>query len=431
MQVSVEVTEGLGRKMTVSFPEERVTGEVQKRLQQMSRSASIKGFRPGKVPQKVLAKRYGKELRQEVIGELLQSTFYEAVTQESVQPAGAPTIESLTSEEGKDIEYTASFEVMPEVELADLSAITLEKPVGAVEDADLDKMMDKLRGQRTAWNSVDRASADGDRVTIDFKGSIDGEAFAGGSGEDMPVILGSNSMIEGFEAGLTGAKTGDELTLDLSFPEEYGNKDLAGKPVQFAITIKSVEAPELPELNDEFAADFGLEEGGIEALRAEVRANMERELDSRLRNEVKSAVMDKLLEANPVEVPQAMIDHEAETMAQQMRSQMHIPAGKSGVDINASMFSDQAKRRVSLGLVIGELIKANELKVDADRLRAEVERLAAGYEQPQQVIDWYYGDASRLQEVESLALEELAVEFVLSKANVTEKKVGFEEATNG
>ncbi len=431
MQVSVEVTEGLGRKMTISFPEERVTGEVQKRLQQMGRTASIKGFRPGKVPAKVLAQRYGKDLRQEVIGELLQSTFFEAVTQENVQPAGAPTIESLTNEEGKDIEYTASFEVMPEVELNDISAIALEKPVGAVEDADLEKMMDKLRSQKSNWNAVKRAAADGDRVTIDFKGSIDGEEFPGGAGEDMPVVLGSSSMIEGFEAGLVGAKSGDELTLDLSFPEEYGNKELAGKPVQFAITIKSVEEPELPELNDEFAADFGIEEGGIEALRAEVRANMERELDSRLRNDVKTVVMDKLLEANPVEVPQAMIDHEAETMAQQMRSQMHIPAGKSGVDINADMFSEQAKRRVSLGLVIGELIKANELKVDADRLRAEVERLAAGYEQPQQVIDWYYGDKSRLQEVESLALEELAVEFVLSKANVTEKKVGFEETTNG
>lgn len=430
MQVSVEKTEGLGRRMTVSIPDERISSKVQKRLQQMSRTASLKGFRPGKVPMKVLEQRYGVGVRQEVIGEVMQSSFYEAVTQEKLQPAGSPKIEPVSMEKGKDVEYTATFEVMPEVELADLSGIKLEKIKAEVTDADLDKMMENLRKQRTAWKEVERKAKDGDRVTIDFAGTIDGESFKGGSGENLPVTLGSGSMIEGFEDGLLGAKPGDELTLDLKFPEDYANKEVAGKDVQFAVKVTKVEEAELPEMDDEFAKSFGVEEGGMEKLREEVRGNMQHEMESHLNAEFKNQVMDKLLEANPVEVPQALIEHEAETMANHMRQQMYTPSGKSGVNIEASMFEEQAKRRVSLGMIVSEVIDKNNLEVDDERVRSEVERMAAGYEKPEEVVNWYYGDPNRLAEVRSLALENLVVEWIAEQAQIEEVGKNFDEIMN-
>jgi trigger factor len=316
---------------------------------------------------------------------------------------------------------------MPEVTLADVKGAKLEKRSAEVNDADLEKMMETLLKQRASWEEVDRGAESDDRLNIDFNGTIDGEEFSGNSGQNVPVTIGSGRMIAGFEEGLIGAKAGDELTLDLTFPEDYAHKEVAGKPVQFAVKVNSVEASKLPELDEEFAKGFGIGDGSLDSLRNEVRQNMEREMKQALSEGNKQAVMDKLLELNEIEVPQALVEQEAEALKQQMQQQMHIPDGKQGVQLENSMFTEQAQRRVSLGMILSELIKSQDLKADDDKVRAKVEELAATYDEPQQVIDWYYGDKSRLSQVESLVLEEAVVDWVLEQADVTEKSGSFDE----
>ena len=333
------------------------------------------------------------------------------VDQEKLQPAGMPTVEPTVNEEGKGLQYTATFEVMPEVKLADLSGAKLEKVAAEVTDADLDDMIENLRKQRTEWKEVKRKSKKGDRLNIDFTGTIDGEEFSGNSGKNVPIILGSGRMIEGFEKGLIGAKTGEEHTLELQFPEDYAHKEVAGKPVKFQVTVNSVEAPELPEVNEEFAKGFGIGDGSLEALRAEVRKNMERELAQAVSGKNKQAVMDKLMELNTVEVPQALIDNEAEHLKQQMMQQMYTPNGKSGADLDASLFRGQAERRVILGMLVSEAIKANELKVDEAKIKAKVDEIASTYEKPEEVINWYMADKSRLGQIENLLLEDEVVDW--------------------
>jgi trigger factor len=427
MQVSVEATSALERRMTVEVPEERIDGEVKNRLQRLSRTAKVKGFRPGKVPLKVVAQQYGKQVRDEVVGEVIQATYFEAINQEKLQPAGMPSVEPTVNEEGKSLQYTATFEVMPEVELADISGAKLEKVTAEVTDADLDEMIENLRKQRTEWKQVKRKSKKGDRLNIDFTGTIDGEEFSGNSGQNVPLVLGSGRMIEGFEKGLTGAKAGEEHTLDLQFPEDYGHKEVAGKPVQFQVKVNSVEAPELPEVDEEFAKGFGIGDGSLEALRTEVRQNMERELAQAVSTKNKQAVMDTLMELNTVEVPQALIDNEAEHLKQQMMQQMYTPEGKSGADLDASLFKGQAERRVILGMLVSEAIKANELKVDEDKIKAKVEEIAATYEKPEEVVNWYMADKSRLSQIENLLLEDEVVDWVFSKADVSESKSSFKD----
>jgi trigger factor len=428
MQVSVETTAGLERRMTVQVPEDRIASEVDSRLRQLARTTSIKGFRPGKVPFKMVQQRYADQVRQEVLGDVIQSTYFEAVTQEKLRPAGYPSFEPKSLEQGKGIEYVATFEIMPEITLAGFDGVTIEKPVASVTDADVDTMLETLRKQNAGWQAVERGAADGDRITIDFKGTIDGAEFQGNKGENVPVTLGGKRMIAGFEEGLVGAKAGEERTLDLQFPDNYGYKEVAGKPVQFKVSVKQVEEPQLPELDDAFAAKFGVE-GGIAALRGEVRANMERELEQRLSSLVKQQVMDKLLEINNITVPQALVMQESQALAQQMRENMQLPADKSG-SLSPSMFEEQAKKRVTLGLILAELVQCHNLKVDADALRRKVEQMAAGYDQPDEVVKWFYADKRRLGEVESMALEERVVEWVLGQVQVTEKSQGFNDLMN-
>jgi len=427
MQVSIEETGSLERRLNVAVPQERIEKEVQSRLQRLSRTAKVKGFRPGKVPMKVVAQQYGRQVRDEVVGEVIQSSYFEAINQEKLQPAGMPSIEPKVMEEGKDLEYTATFEVMPKVELAEVAGARLEKTVAEVSDEDLEKMLENLRQQRTSWKEVKRKAKKGDRLNIDFTGTIDGEAFAGNSGQNVPITIGSGRMIDGFEKGLTGAKAGEELTLDLQFPEEYPHKEVAGKPVQFQVKVNSVEAPELPELDEEFARSFGIGDGSLDSLRQEVRQNMERELKQALAARNKQAAMDKLMELNKVEVPAALVDQEAEGLKRQMMQQMYTPQGKSGVDLDASMFREQAERRVTLGLVLSELIKSREIKVSEEQLRAKVEEIAATYEKPEEVVKWYYSDKKRLSEVESLALEDAVVDWVFAQGDVSEKQSRFDE----
>lgn len=427
MQVSVETTSGLERRMTVGIPADRIENEVNKRLQQTAKRARVDGFRPGKVPMSVIRKRFGASAHQEVIGEVIQSSFYEAVMQEKLNPAGAPSVEPKSMEEGKDFEYIATFEVYPEVTLAGFESISVERPESEVTDADVDTMLETLRKQNTRFEAVERAAENGDQVTIDFVGKIDGEAFQGGTANGTNLVLGSGRMIPGFEEGLVGAKAGDSLTLNVTFPEDYQNLDLAGKAAEFETTVQEVAAPALPELDDEFFAQFGVTEGGLDGFRAEVRKNMERELRQAIKTKVKAQVMDGLLESNTVEVPKALISSEIDRLREQAVQQF------GGGNFNASqlpaeLFEEQAKRRVSLGLIVAEVVKQNDIKPDNDRVRAMVEELASAYQEPEQVVNWYYQNEQQLGEIQSVVLEEQVVDTVLQKAQVTDKKVAYEEA---
>lgn len=426
MQVSVETTSSIERRMTVGVPAERIETEVNKRLQQTARRAKIPGFRPGKVPMNIIRQRYEDSARQEVLGDLIQSSFYEAVVQEKLNPAGAPSVEPKAFEKGQALEYVATFEVFPEFEVTGLESIAVERLQAEVSDADVDNMLDILRKQNTRFEVVERAAENGDQLNIDFVGTVDGEVFAGGSAKGAPLVLGSGRMIPGFEEGLVGAKAGEERVLSVTFPEDYQNLDLAGKAAEFAVTVNSVAAPQLPELNDDFFALFGVKEGGLEGFRAEVRKNMERELRQAIKSKVKSQVMDGLLAANSVEVPKALVGNEVNRLRVQAVQQ--FGGSIDPQQLPAELFEEQAKRRVQLGLLVAEVVKQFEIKADEERVRALIEEMAAAYQEPEQVVAWYYKNAQQLDEVRSVVLEEQVVDTVLQKANVTDKQVSCEEA---
>ncbi|MET0092824.1 MAG: trigger factor [Sedimenticola sp.] len=427
MQVSVESSEGLERRMTVELPVEQVNEAVEKRLKEVARTARLDGFRPGKVPMSVVRKRYSAEVRSEVFGDLVQSTYFQALAQEKLQPAGEPVVEPLEKDADQGIGYIATFEVMPEITLQDISDKEIKRPVAEVTDEDFAAMMDKLRNQRTTWNDVDRAAQDGDQVTIDFVGKVDGEAFEGGTANSVPLVLGSNSMIEGFESGLVGAAADEERNLDLQFPEDYRVDSLAGKAATFEVKVTKVAEPVLPEVDDEFAKAFGIAEGGVEALNKEIRSNMERELEDKIRNSLKDQAMEVLLEANPVDVPAVLVKQEAEALVQQMRANMAQQGHNSEMDLPVSLFEDQAKRRVTLGLVIGEVIKEHNIELDTDRVRERVEQFAQSYEKPQEVIDYYYGNKQQLAAIENVVLEDQVVDWVLDQAKVEDAPAAFAE----
>ncbi len=426
MQVSVESEGGLQRKLTVAVPEDTIEQAVQTRLQNLTRTAKIKGFRSGKVPLKVVKQHYGIQVRQEVLGEVIQSSFYEAVSREKLRPASSPNISTQQAEFGQGLEYTATFEVYPEIQVADISGVTIEKQVSDIADSDLDEMIDTIRKQQIQWDVVDKVAETGDQITVDFKGIIDGEAFDGGTGQDMSVEIGKGSMIKGFEEGLVGLKLDDEKTLELTFPEEYHAKNLAGKDVQFEIKVKNVKAAKLPEIDEEFAKAMGIADGNIEKMREAVKNNMQRELDARMKSSVKQAVMDKLLETNKIDIPEALIQEESQVLLKQMQSNLTQQGmQQSQLSLDASMFKGQAEKRVALGLIMTELVKQQQIKADADKVRNFIEEMASTYDKPEDVIKWYYGDKQRMAEVESIVMEEQIVDWVLGQSNIEEKAVSF------
>ncbi|MDR9437448.1 MAG: trigger factor [Thiohalophilus sp.] len=429
MQVSVEATGGLERRMTVNVDEERIASAVDDRLKNMTHTVKLKGFRKGKVPFKVVKQHYGKQVRDEVVGEVVQSTFYEAVSQEKLQPAGNPNFDDLKNEPGQGLAYTATFEIYPEFELAPMAEQTVEKPVTEIGEADIDKMIETIRKQNVSWQSVEREAKEGDRVTLDFKGMVDGEAFEGGSGEGMQVELGSGRMIPGFEDGLMGAKAGEDRTLNVTFPDNYHVETLAGKPAVFETHINSVEEAVLPEVDAEFAKQLGVESGDLTEMRNEVRANMQRELDERLRAKLKEAVIETLLAANSIDVPKSLVENEERTLLQQMLQNL-ASQGMQQQDLsglNPEMFKEQAEKRVTLGLIMSEIVKANDLKVEPEQVKARIREIAAPYEQPEEVVKWYQSDRQRLSEIESLVFEDQVVDWVVDQAKVVEKPVSFDE----
>jgi len=426
MQVSVENTSALERRMTIAVPAERVETEVNKRLQQTARRAKVAGFRPGKVPMSVIRQRYEEAARQEAFGDLVQSSFYEAVVEQKLNPAGAPAVEPKSFEKGKDLEYVAIFEVFPEFTVAGFDSINVERLSAEVADADLDNMLEVLRKQNTRFETVERAAQIDDQVNIDFVGKVDGEEFAGGSAKGTQLVLGSGRMIPGFEDGLVGAKAGEERVVNVTFPEDYQNLDLAGKAAEFTITVNSVSAPQLPELNEEFFAQFGIKETTLEGFRTEVRKNMERELRQAIKTKVKNQVMDGLLAANPIEVPKALLENEVNRLRVQAVQQ--FGGNIKPEQLPAELFEEQAKRRVVLGLIVAEVVKQFDLKPDEGKVREMIEEMASAYQEPEQVISWYYKNDQQLNEVRSVVLEEQVVDTVLQKATVTDKSVSYEEA---
>ena len=431
MQVSVETTQGLERRLTITVPADSVDSAVKSRLQQLAKTQRINGFRPGKVPVSVIQKRFGEAVRQEVAGDVMQQNFYQAVIQEKITPAGMPKFELTKDQQGEDLEYVASFEVYPEVEVKGVEDLEIEKPVVEISDEDLDNMMQTLQKQHASWAEVERAAEDGDRVVMDFVGKIDGEEFDGGKAEDFALELGKGRMIPGFEEPIVGAKAGDEVKVEVTFPEEYHAEALKGKDAVFDVTVKKVEGQELPELNEEFATLFGIQEGGVDALKDEVRKNMQRELDQTLKTQVKENVIAKLLEANEVEVPQALIDQEVEALREQAKQRFSQQGGGANMpELPAELFTDNAKRRVSIGLLLGEIIKQNELEADDEKVASLIETSASAYEDPQEVIDYYKNNDELMQQMKNVALEEQAIEWVLAKAKTQDVTKAFDEVMN-
>lgn len=420
MQVSVETGEGLERKLTVQVPAETVDAQVESRLKSMQNRVKVDGFRPGKVPFSVVKKRYAAQVFQEVAGDIMQNTFRDAVTQENLRPASAPSIEPKNFKLGQPLEYVATFEIYPELVLAPVSDLKIEKLAAEVKDKDVENLLETLRKQKASWTEVDRASATGDRITISFKGSIDGELFQGGSADNVPLVLGSGSMIPGFEEQLTGLVKDAETTINVTFPADYSASKLAGKSAEFAVSVAKVEAAELPEMDDAFAKDFGVAEGGIAKLREDVRDNMQRELGNRIQSDLKAKVMDKLLEANAILVPKAIVKEEAETLKQQASAQ-------TGSKKPLAAFMDEAERRVKLGMILGDLVKLSGLQVDRSKVDERIELMAKDYEQPGEFVNYYKSNPQLLRGVESLVVEDMIVDWVVSQAKVSTVESTFDE----
>lgn len=432
MQVSIQTTSGLERRLTIGVPAERVDSEVSERLKKASGNVRLDGFRPGKVPMRVLKQRFGAGIRQEVLGEVMSQSFGEAVVQENIKPAGQPQIEPKTIEEGKDLEYVATFEVFPDVEVKDFSSVEVEKLTAEVADSDVDNMIDTFRKQQATWETVERAAANEDQVNIDYAGTKDGEAFEGGSAEGSDLLLGSGSMIPGFEDGVVGMKAGEEKVVAVTFPEDYHSEELKGAAVEFKIKVNAVKEQKLAELNEELFAKYGVSDGGEDKFRADVKENMARELANAAKAKVKNQVMDGILALYPdMQIPKALAKQEIGVLRSQMMQQFGGMQQNQSLDLESllpdDMFNDQAERRVRLGLVLNEVISAEGIKADAEKVKETIEGFAATYEDPQEVINYYYGNQQQLQQVESMVIEDMVVDHILSKAKVTEKASSYDE----
>ncbi len=427
MQVSVEATGNIERKLSIVIPAERIDGEVDSRLKSMRGRVKIDGFRPGKVPMSVVSQQYGDSVYQEVVGELFQSTFYEAAEQESLRVAGMPKIEATVLEPGKDLEYNATFDIYPVFEIGDITKIEVKEPSVKIAAADVNEMIETLRKQQQEWKEVKRAAKKGDLLVIDFNGKVDGEEFEGGAAQDFSVELGAGRMLGDFEDALKGMKAGAEKDADVTFPDEYPEESLQGKTAQFALTVKTVSEPELPEMNADFIKKFGVEDGDEKKFKAEIKANMQREADQRVKSRIKQSVMEGLHELHEIDLPASLVEDEVK----QVRSEMQ--QNSQGADISSlpdEMFEDQAARRVKLGLIVGEIITKNKLEKDQTKVDEMLNSLAESYEDPQALIEYYRSDQQAMQTIEAAVMEEMIVDWVLDKAKVSEEKIKFTELMN-
>lgn len=429
MQVSLESTGAIGRRMTITIPADRIEDRVLKQLMSMGRNLKVPGFRPGKAPRKLVESRYGQQVMLEVAEQMINESYRDALGNEKVIPAGSPKIEAKTIERGKDLEFVAEFEVFPEVAKVSLEGEAVSRPVCEIAEADVDRTIESLRSRQTQWDVTEDAAADGDRLKIDFKGVIDGEPFEGGEGTGLEMVLGNGSMLPEFEAGLSGAKSGEERQVEVNFPEDYPGQAVAGKQAVFTVNVTEVAHPRLPEIDEEFVKSLGVEDGTEAALREEVRKNLERELKDRVRADVRNQVMEKLVAVNPIEIPAQIVEEEADRVLEATRERF-AQQGLKDMPVERERVLPEARRRVALGLIMREVVKSNEIRVDESRIRERVEEMASSYESPQEFIQWHYADRSRLANVEAMVLEEQVVEFLLESAEVTDKPVTFEEFVN-
>ncbi len=426
MQVSVESTGPLERRIAVEVPAERVEREVDNKLRALGRTAKIKGFRPGKVPLKVVQQQYGDQVRQEVLGDLLQATYSEALDQEKLQPAGRPRIEPEQQAPGEAFRYTAIIEVFPEVKLQGLDQIEVSRPLVEIGDDDVDKLLQRIRRQHAEWEPVERKSADGDQLVVDFEGSIDGEPFEGGKAEKATVELGAGRMLKDFEKGLTGVQAGQDLSFKVNFPKDYNAEHLAGKKAVFKAHVHSVSAPRLPEVDDAFAERLGMSEGGVSRLMEELRKSMEREVEQATQGRVKQQVLDQLYEKNPIELPTPLVDEEIRRLQQDMVQRMGM-GEDSQPDLPRELFEEEARKRVALGLLVGEVIREHEIRIEEDRVRQAIGRLVAGQENPEETARAYLSDPDTRRGIEAMVMEEQVVDLLLESATVKDQKTSFED----
>ncbi|MEM7466005.1 MAG: trigger factor [Pseudomonadota bacterium] len=432
MQVTVESPSKLERKLIVEVPEDDIKSQVNSRLKDLTKRVKVDGFRPGKIPFTVMQQRFGAQVREEVVGEVLRQSYAEALTEQDLRPAGEPVIDPVEAKKGEGLKFTAAFEVFPEVLLGPIEELAIERPSCDISDADVDKMVETLRNQHKSFAEVDRAGADGDQLTIDFVGTIDGETFQGGEAEGFELELGAGLMIDGFEDGLMGKKAGDDVSLDLNFPEKYQNEELAGKPVNFAISVKKVAEPALPALDEDFFKNFGVEEGGESAFREEIRENMDRERERALKQKLSRDALDQLHDANTLDLPKSLVDSEVQRMRQQTAQSMMqrgIDPAKMGLD-DSEALTEAASKRVKLGLLMAEMVKQAEIKADPAKVRETIEGMAASYEDSAAVVKWYYDDPQRLQEIEAMCLEEEAVNWMVERAQTTDVSISFDDLMN-
>jgi len=428
MQVSVSSTGPLERQLSVQVPETQISQEVHNRLQSLAKTARIDGFRPGKAPMKLLERRYATRVREEVIGELLRRSFADAVTQEQLRPAGRPVFDPLIAAPGEGLSYTATFEIYPQIALNPIADLQLTKVTAEITDSDVDRMIETLRRQRRSWTQVERGAESGDKVTLDFRGTVEGKEYSGNSAEDFELELGAGRFIAGFEEAVIGKSVGIHR-FSVSFPDDFYHKELAGRSADFEVNIKRVAEARLPALDAEFFQAFGVSNGSTETFRAAVRRNMERERDQAAGALLRRSALGALEKANPLQVPRALVDNEAQRMLEEMQRNLRlqgIPGERLGA-MKSETFREQAERRVILGLLLAEIIEKNGLKPEPSRVRASIEQLAAAYDDPAAVIKWYYEDDRRLADVQMAVLEEQVVDWLLAQARVEEQRVSFDD----
>ncbi|HAA45679.1 MAG: trigger factor [Halomonas sp. 54_146] len=428
MQVSVETTSQIERRITIQVPAAEIDEAVSARLKDTAKNVRLNGFRQGRVPMAVVRQRYGQDARNEVVGEVMRERYVRAITDEGLNPAGFPKIEPSINESGKDLEFVAVMEIYPEIELASIEGTDVERPVVTVSDADVDEMIDTLRKQNAGWEEVEAAAADGDQVTIDFQGYIGDEPFEGGSAEGHSLVIGSNSFIPGFEAQLIGAKAGEEKTINVTFPEDYQAEHLAGKEATFKVTVHKVSSQKLPEVDAEFIERFGVEGGDQEKFRAEIKKNMTREASQAIDNRVKQQVLDALKKVNEIPVPSALVQQETDGMKRQAAQQFGLGEDFDVSQLPNELFEEQAKGRVQVGLLLAEVIKANELDADDDAIKAKVAELAEQYQDPDEVVSYYMGNEQLKTQVKSAILEEKAVAKLLEQTNIKDVEMSYQQA---
>jgi trigger factor len=428
MATQLETIGTLERRLSMAVAVADVDKEVGERLRKLSRTVKMAGFRPGKVPMKIIEQSYGPQVHAEVLGDAVSRAFSDAVAEHSLRVAGQPSIERREDAGEDELGFWASFEVYPEVALGDVAALQVERVACTVGEAEVDRTIDILRKQRATWAPVDRAAQDEDRLTIDFKGTLDGVAFEGGTATDFQFPLGQGRMIPDFEAGVRGAKAGETRTFDVKFPDDYGATELAGKTAQFEVTVKLVEEPVLPAVDEDFAKQFGIADGSVEKMRADVRANLEREVAQRVRSRTKNAVMDALPSIASFELPKALVESESQALTERALADLQ----SRGVDVKnipvpPDAFKEQAEKRVRLGLLVAEIVKVHGLQAKPDQIRKQIEDFAQSYENPAEVIRYYFSDRNRLAEVEALVVEQNVVDWTLANAKVSDKALSFDD----